>query len=185
MLALATAAEPDWAEQGQFFVALVGLILTVAGLAFVWIQVRAIRQEGRADRVSALMARLQDRELLRTRVAALRYVRITSPEECYERLLTWEDAESGETPLMPGHHEPVPSMNDCRHVMLFFEELAGLFNTGAVDVDLAERLFSNIVVETFDQYWWLVGWWRGVDEQQEENDHERAHIRIVLDDAGA
>jgi hypothetical protein len=176
-------AAPTWADQGQFWVGLAGVVLTLGALYFVWRQIHATRQEGRADRVSALMHRHQDREFLRIKVAAKRYTRATSAQECYDRLLAWDDATTSESALLPGaNDEPVPCMNDCRHVVEYFEEVAGLYNVGAIDTELAARFFPSIVVATFDEYWWLLHEFREgkVGCLAIETGRRSGHERIVV-----
>jgi hypothetical protein len=154
---VADADAPKWTEKGQFWISLCGLVLTVGGLAFVWFQLRATRTEGRTARGAAMLQRHQDRAFLRSMSAALRYVRVTRVEECFNRLLRWREALSGETELaqrLPG--EPTPTMNDVRHVIQFFEELAALYNASSIDSKLAKRFFPQLVVGSLGTYWWLI-----------------------------
>jgi hypothetical protein len=148
---------PKWTEKGQFWISLCGLVLTVSGLAFVWFQLRATRTEGRIARGATILQRYQDREFLRSMSAALRYVHVAGVGDCFDRLLLWRDAPSGETQLAPTlAGEPTPTMNDVRHVTSFFEELAALYNASSIDSELTKRFFPQLVVGSIGTYWWLI-----------------------------
>lgn len=154
----APAADPvKWTDVAQLAITAVGIPLTLLGLFFVVRQLQQTRAEGRSERTAVLFERFQAREYLSVASSTFAFLRTRDPADCMRRILAWDDVPSGESrlPGWKGRYDG-PLLNDVRHVIQFFEELAGLFNAESIDAKLVRRLFPQPVVGHFGLSWWLI-----------------------------
>ncbi|MDA0183544.1 hypothetical protein OJ997_24760 [Solirubrobacter phytolaccae] len=150
---------PKLTEVISVAVGMVTLMLTAVGLWLVLRQMRLTAGEGRRARVSALLDRSQGRETLRNVSRGLRYINgVNDAGDCFDRLLAWDVAVSGESELLERVEpdEPGPRMNDIQVTIEFYEELAAGHNAGTFDRTLTRQLFRSPIVQHMDRYWWLL-----------------------------
>ena len=176
--------EPKWTEKGQFWITLVGGILTLVGLVVVYSQLRTAnagleatrmqaetaatqltlsREQALADRTATLVERYQRQDYLELWARVGRgYLWAPGPEEQFRRIRLWERAPHGGTLLQLSAADDLPAatLRDVQYLVNFHEEIAVLFNAERVDQDQLVRHFASAIVGTFNVSWWWIHWRR-------------------------
>ncbi|HEX8742602.1 MAG TPA: hypothetical protein VF712_05675 [Thermoleophilaceae bacterium] len=171
-------SDPKWTDKGEFAVGLLGFVLTLVGLYFVWRQVRAAKEQleagkdqleqtyeqGLADRTAQLVERYQRHDFLemwsRVRFGFLAASDVT---ECHERIQAYDEAPHAGSKLVVKTpvRRPAPTLSEVAYAANFHEEIGVLFNTTKVSSEQLIRHFSEPFVTAFDATWWWLQLNRG------------------------
>lgn len=164
----------DWAQLGA-------LIFAAVSAGVIVLQLHQARNQHQIERAAGMLNRYYEREFSTELSRSLGFLTGVDAGTCVERIRSYDAApHSEDKSLATIAGTPRPSRNDIKHVVNFFEEMAGAYNAGQLDRELSRRLLANLAVEQLNNAWWYICWLRGGRLGGREPRDSRLYIELEV-----
>jgi hypothetical protein len=160
-----------------------GVVLTLAGLVFVLLGLRANRNQRRSEYTSRILERYLNRDFINLSTKVLELLSAPDERTSVQMVRRWERADHGSDNLLTDADPSwwtgedamrAVSRNDVAEAMFFYEEVSALLNRAELDRVTVERTFGDTLPQSLEAFWWFILYER-------DGCRRRAHPRIDLD----